>query len=170
MNMNFERKLAIPMEVKEMYPLTGDMAKIVDSRAQEIKNILSGKSDKLMLVIGPCSADNEDSVIDYISRLVKVQEQVKAKGGITNITTKYTTANKETKIIVNSPWVKEHCLFKDDTIIRDDKEYRRALNFLCTYTMAGKNKKDDVPDAFAMLSEFCQSLVGNKVEVFARPF
>ena len=100
----------------------------------------------------------------------KVQEQVKAKGGITNITTKYTTANKETKIIVNSPWVKEHCLFKDDTIIRDDKEYRRALNFLCTYTMAGKNKKDDVPDAFAMLSEFCQSLVGNKVEVFARPF
>ncbi|MBR6769415.1 MAG: 3-deoxy-7-phosphoheptulonate synthase [Clostridia bacterium] len=77
MNMNFERKLAIPMEVKEMYPLTGDMAKIVDSRAQEIKNILSGKSDKLMLVIGPCSADNEDSVIDYISRLAKVQEQVK---------------------------------------------------------------------------------------------
>ncbi|MBQ4121806.1 MAG: 3-deoxy-7-phosphoheptulonate synthase, partial [Clostridia bacterium] len=77
MNMNFERKLAIPMEVKEMYPLTGDMAKIVDTRAQEIKNILSGKSNKLMLVIGPCSADNEDSVIDYISRLAKVQEQVK---------------------------------------------------------------------------------------------
>jgi len=77
MNMNFERKLAIPMEVKEMYPLTGDMAKIVDARAQEIKNILSGKSNKLMLVIGPCSADNEDSVIDYISRLAKVQEQVK---------------------------------------------------------------------------------------------
>ena len=77
MNMNFERKLSIPMEVKEMYPLTGDMAKIVDTRAQEIKNILSGKSDKLILVIGPCSADNEDSVIDYISRLAKVQEQVK---------------------------------------------------------------------------------------------
>ena len=77
MNMNFERKLSIPMEVKEMYPLTGDMAKIVDSRAQEIKNILSGKSDKIMLVIGPCSADNEDSVIDYITRLAKVQEQVK---------------------------------------------------------------------------------------------
>ena len=77
MNMNFERKLAIPMEVKEMYPLTGDMAKIVDTRAQDIKNILSGKSHKLILVIGPCSADNEDSVIDYISRLAKVQEQVK---------------------------------------------------------------------------------------------
>lgn len=100
----------------------------------------------------------------------KVQEQVKSKGGITKITTKYTTANKETKIIVNSPWVKEHCLFKDDTVLGNDKEYRKALNFLCTYTMAGKNKKDDVPDGFAMLSEFCQSLTGMKVEIFKRPF
>lgn len=100
----------------------------------------------------------------------KVQEQVKAKGGITKITTKYTTANKETKIIVNSPWVKEHCLFKDNSVIKGDKEYKRALNFLCTYTMAGKNKNDDIPDAFAQLSEFIQSIVGTKVEVFKRPF
>ncbi len=100
----------------------------------------------------------------------KVQEQVKAKGGITKITTKYTTANKETKIIVNSPWVKEHCLFKDNSVIESDKEYKRALNFLCTYTMAGKNKHDDIPDVFAQLSEFIQSIVGTKVEVFKRPF
>lgn len=100
----------------------------------------------------------------------KVQEQVKAKGGITKITTKYTTANKETKIIVNSPWVKEHCLFKDSSVIKSDKEYRRAMNFLCSYTMAGKNKFDDIPDVFAQLSEFVQSLVGGKVEVFKRPF
>jgi predicted phage terminase large subunit-like protein len=100
----------------------------------------------------------------------KVQEQVKAKGGITKITTKYTTANKETKIIVNSPWVKEHCLFKDNSVIGGDKEYKRAMNFLCSYTMAGKNKNDDIPDAFAQLSEFCQSLDGNKVEIFQRPF
>jgi predicted phage terminase large subunit-like protein len=99
----------------------------------------------------------------------KVQEQVKAKGGRTKITTKYTTANKETKIIVNSPWVKEHCLFKDNTVI-NDKEYKKALNFLCTYTMAGKNKHDDIPDVFAQLSEFAQSLEGNKVSVFKRPF
>jgi predicted phage terminase large subunit-like protein len=99
----------------------------------------------------------------------KVQEQVKAKGGRTKITTKYTTANKETKIIVNSPWIKEHCLFKDNSVITD-KEYKRALNFLCTYTMAGKNKNDDIPDAFAQLSEFAQSLEGNKVQVFKRPF
>lgn len=99
----------------------------------------------------------------------KVQEQVKAKGGRTKITTKYTTSNKETKIIVNSPWVKEHCLFKDNSVITD-KEYKKALNFLCTYTMAGKNKNDDIPDVFAQLSEFAQSLEGNKVSVFKRPF
>ena len=99
----------------------------------------------------------------------KVQEQVKAKGGRTKITTKYTTANKETKIIVNSPWVKEHCLFKDNSVITD-KEYKKALNFLCSYTMAGKNKHDDIPDVFAQLSEYAQSLEGNKVSVFKRPF
>ena len=100
----------------------------------------------------------------------KVQEQVKAKGGRTKITTKYTTANKETKIIVNSPFVKEHFLFKDDSVIGNDKEYKKALNFLCSYTMAGKNKFDDIPDSFAQLSEFIQSLEGNKVSVFKRPF
>ena len=100
----------------------------------------------------------------------KVQEMVKSKGGFTKITTKYTTANKETKIIVNSPFVKEHCLFKDDSVIKGDKEYRRALNFLCSYTMAGKNKFDDTPDAFAQLAEFIQSLEGSKVEIFKRPF
>ena len=100
----------------------------------------------------------------------KVQENVKAKGGRTKITTKYTTANKETKIIVNSPFIKEHCLFKDNSVIKNDKEYKKALNFLCSYTMAGKNKNDDIPDAFAQLSEFIQSLDGNRIEVFKRPF
>lgn len=100
----------------------------------------------------------------------KVQEEVKAKGGRTKITTKYTTSNKETKIIVNSPFIKEHCLFKDNSVIGNDKEYKKAMNFLCSYTMAGKNKFDDVPDAFAQLSEYIQSLEGNKVSVFKRPF
>ena len=100
----------------------------------------------------------------------KVQEQIKAKGGNTKITTKYTTSNKETKIIVNSPFIKEHCLFKDETVIGNDKEYRRAMQFLCSYAMSGKNKFDDIPDAFAQLSEFIQSLTGSKIEVFKRPF
>ena len=100
----------------------------------------------------------------------RVQEMLKEKGGFTKITTKYTTSNKETKIIVNSPFVKEHCLFKDDTVIKSDKEYRRALNYLCSYSMGGRNKHDDVPDAFAQLSEFAQSLSGSMVTVFKRPF
>ena len=79
MSMIFERKLPIPMEVKERYPLTYELEAIVKSRAAEIKDIFTGKSDKLVLVIGPCSADNEDSVIDYISRLRSVQEKVQDK-------------------------------------------------------------------------------------------
>lgn len=99
-----------------------------------------------------------------------VQEQVKELGGRCKITTKYTTANKETKIIVNSPWVKERCLFKDDSVIKDDKEYKRFMRFLCGYTMAGKNKFDDVPDGMSQLAEFVQSFSMNKVEIVRRPF
>ena len=79
MNMIFERKLPIPMEVKEMYPVSHDLAEIIEKRDIEIADIFSGKSDKLILIIGPCSADNEDSVIDYITRLREVQEKVNDK-------------------------------------------------------------------------------------------
>ena len=79
MNMEFKRKLAIPMEVKEMYPLTGNIMKIKEERDAEIQKIFTGKSDKLLLIIGPCSADNEDSVLDYMERLAGVQEKVKDK-------------------------------------------------------------------------------------------
>ena len=99
-----------------------------------------------------------------------VQEKVKEAGGRCKITTKYTTAQKETKIIVNSPWVKEHCLFKDNSVIKGDKEYRRFMQFLCGWTMAGKNKHDDVPDGMAQLAEFIQSFGMNKVEIVKRPF
>lgn len=100
----------------------------------------------------------------------KVQEAVKEKSGITHITTKFTTANKETKIIVNSAWVKEHCLFKDDSMYKRKSDYGKMMNFLCSYTMAGKNAHDDVPDGMAMLAEYAQSLVGAKVQIFKRPF
>lgn len=79
MGMNFERKLPIPKEVKELYPLNPELEKIISTRAKEISDIFTGKDDRLILVIGPCSADNEDSVIDYISRLRTVQEKVKDK-------------------------------------------------------------------------------------------
>ena len=90
----------------------------------------------------------------------KVQKEVKENGGKTRITTKYTTANKETKIILNSPFVKEHFLFKDESIAKKDKEYNRAMQMLCGYTMMGKNKHDDV----------LQSFERGQVEVFKRPF
>lgn len=97
-----------------------------------------------------------------------VQNEIKNRGGITKITTKYTTQNKVTKIIVQSPFVKEHFLFKDDSITKHDKEYKRFMNFLCSYTMAGKNAHDDVPDAISMLSEYVQSFAQTRVEVFER--
>lgn len=100
----------------------------------------------------------------------KIQEGVKKRGGITHITTKYTTQNKETKIIVNSAWVKEHCLFKDSSLYHRGSEYGRMMNFLCSYTMAGRNKHDDVPDGMAQYSDYVQSLTGSKVEVFSRPW
>lgn len=100
----------------------------------------------------------------------KIQNDVKSRGGITNITTKFTTANKETKIIVNSAWVKEHCLFKDESMYRKNSDYGRMINMLCSYTIAGKNKYDDVPDGMAMLAEFAQSMSASKVEVFTRPW
>ena len=79
MNMEFERKLTIPMKVKETYPLTDEMKKTVKQKREELKSIFEGKDDRLSLIIGPCSADNEDSVLDYVSRLCTVQEKVKDK-------------------------------------------------------------------------------------------
>ena len=77
MNMEFERKLAIPMEVKEQCPLDENLAKLWEAREAEIQAVFSGRDERLALIIGPCSADNEDSVIDYITRLRGLQEQVK---------------------------------------------------------------------------------------------
>ena len=79
MNMDFKRKLPIPMETKEMYPLSAEMAAAVEARRAELKAVFSGESDKLVLIIGPCSADSEDSVLDYVARLAAVQERVRDK-------------------------------------------------------------------------------------------
>ena len=99
-----------------------------------------------------------------------IQETVKKAGGITKITTKFTTSNKETKIIMNSAWIKEHCLFKDKSMYKKKDDYGRMMEMLCSYTVAGKNKHDDVPDGMAMLSEYAQSFNRNKVQIFERFF
>lgn len=77
--MEFKRELPIPKVFKELYPIDSNIEQIKNSRDEQIKNILSGNDNRLLLIIGPCSADNEVSVLDYISRLVKVQEKVKDK-------------------------------------------------------------------------------------------
>ena len=79
MNMNFKRKLPIPMEIKEQFPLSYKLEQLKEKRDVEIKSIFEGKDDRFILVIGPCSADHDDSVIDYISRLRTVQDKVSDK-------------------------------------------------------------------------------------------
>lgn len=100
----------------------------------------------------------------------KIQEGVKNRGGHCNITTKYTTSNKETRIIVNSAWVKEHCLFKDSSTYKPNSDYGKFMKMLCSYTMAGKNKNDDVPDAMALLAEYAQGLTGPQIQIVQRPW
>lgn len=79
MSMELIRRLAMPAEVKELCPLTGNMDEAVSASKKAQEAVFEGKNDKKILIIGPCSADNEDSVIDYISRLCPVQEKVKDK-------------------------------------------------------------------------------------------
>ena len=101
-----------------------------------------------------------------------VQQAVKEKECRTKIETKWTQANKETKILMESHWVIEHCIFKDDSVIRGEewREYRKFMQMLCSYSLEGKNKHDDAPDAMAQLSQFVQSFSGNKVQIVRRMF
>ena len=77
MNMDFRRMLPTPKEIKEMYPISDELTEIKTRNDEEIRDIFTGKSNKMLLIIGPCSADREDAVLDYITRLREVQEKVK---------------------------------------------------------------------------------------------
>lgn len=79
MNMEFFRKLPVPRDIKEQYPLTKEMEKIRGAQVSGLKDIFEGKDNRFILVIGPCSADHEDTVISYISRLRDVQDKVADK-------------------------------------------------------------------------------------------
>ena len=79
MDMEFLRKLPTPKELKEQFPVSEKIAAIKEDRDRQIREIFEGKDDRLLLIIGPCSADNEDAVIDYISRLRTVQDKVADK-------------------------------------------------------------------------------------------
>ena len=77
MGFTFINQLPSPAEIREQFPLAPELAEIKRRRDQEIKEVFTGESQKFVVIIGPCSADNEEAVCDYTSRLVKVQEQTK---------------------------------------------------------------------------------------------
>ena len=101
-----------------------------------------------------------------------IQQAVKEKDCRTKIETKWTQANKETKILMESHWVLEHCIFKDESVLHGDewREYRKFLQSLCSYSLEGKNKHDDAPDSMAQLSQYIQGFSGNKIQIVRRMF
>ena len=100
----------------------------------------------------------------------EVEKLVAEKGGNTSITTKWTQTNKETRIETASAIVVNRFLFKDESLYAKDKEYRTAMDMMCSYSSVGKSKHDDVPDAMAMMVDFINSFNANKVSVVRRPF
>lgn len=99
-----------------------------------------------------------------------VAEIVKKKGGRCNITTKATETNKETRIIVNSDWIKQHVLFKDKDMYTKKSDYGRFMNFMTTYSVAGKNRWDDVVDCLANFALFVtRSLYRRKTRIMKSP-
>ena len=76
MSMNFVKKLPIPAEVKKMYPLSEKVVQIKKERDAQIRDVFTGTSDTFLLIIGPCSADNEVSVLDYVHRLASIQDKI----------------------------------------------------------------------------------------------
>ena len=97
-----------------------------------------------------------------------VQKRLKELGGITTITTKWTQSNKSTRIVTNSGYIKAHILFRDDKV--QNKEYRTAMNLVIGYTMTGKVKHDDPPDALALFVDMIASSDVNTAVVMHRPF
>ena len=75
-NMHFNRKLPVPKEIKEQYPLTAELCRIKEQRDILISDIFTGKSSKMVLIVGPCSADREDAVMEYCERLARLQTRV----------------------------------------------------------------------------------------------
>ncbi len=99
---------------------------------------------------------------------VDIDKAVRAKGWVCQITTKYTTKNKETKIFVNAQYCKEHILFKSKD--RQEKEYRNFMSALCSYSHVGKNAHDDAPDSLAMFADLIQGIAGTRMEIRQRIF
>lgn len=98
----------------------------------------------------------------------EVNKLVEEKGWSCNITSNFTSGNKETKIIVNADWVKKHVLFKDKSMYKPKDNYGVMMAFLLSYSVVGKNTHDDVPDGWAQFALFSQNLLSVGVKIYSR--
>ena len=118
---------------------------------------------------------NKMQMVDFESNsggdrvAAEVEKRIQGKQSC-GITMHYTTQNKETKIIVNAEWVKKHCLFKDRSLYSVKSDYGKAMSFIMSYTVAGKNAFDDTVDGLAQFAQFTSNLLGSKTEIFESPF
>ena len=111
---------------------------------KSVMKVISNKVDALRV-----ESNNGGSRVAF-----EINKRLKDQGYYCNVTENYTTKNKETKIIVFAPWVKQHVLFKDKSLYSPKDDYGVFINQLITYTVAGKVLHDDVPDALAMFAEW----------------
>ena len=111
---------------------------------KSVMKVISNKVDALRV-----ESNNGGSRVAF-----EINKRLKDRGYYCNVTENYTTKNKETKIIVFAPWVKQHVLFKDKSLYSPKDDYGVFINQLITYTVAGKVLHDDVPDALAMFAEW----------------
>ena len=99
-----------------------------------------------------------------------VSKRIGELGGFTKVSTKWTQSSKQTRIQVKSAWAKDHFYFRDPNNPLTDREYRAAMNQLCSYSMVGKVPHDDVADVLALTVDYILSFAGNKVTILKRPF
>ncbi|MBQ4188127.1 MAG: 3-deoxy-7-phosphoheptulonate synthase, partial [Firmicutes bacterium] len=134
-NITFHRKLIIPKDLKEMFPLTEDLRLMKEGRDEVVKDIVEGRDKRMLLVIGPCSADREDAVLDYMTRMAKVQEKVRDVIFIVPrvYTNKPRTVGKGYKGILHQPDAdKAPDLLKGIITIREmDLKIMRETGFTC---------------------------------------
>lgn len=135
------------------------------------KNIDPGTLDYLnadMIVRNKVQMSQFESNKEGSRTANEVERIVAEKGWFCHFTKKYTTQNKETKIIINSPWVLEHVYFKDPSLYPLQSDYANFIKFLCSWTQLGKNTHDDAPDVMAMVAIFVAEMLGGQVQVMSR--
>jgi predicted phage terminase large subunit-like protein len=135
------------------------------------KNIDPGTLDYLnadMIVRNKVQMSQFESNKEGSRTANEVERIVTEKGWFCHFTKKYTTQNKETKIIINSPWVLEHVYFKDPSLYPLQSDYANFIKFLCSWTQLGKNTHDDAPDVMAMVAIFVAEMLGGQVQVMSR--